>query len=265
MTHRYVVFCHPFQVALGLRTHKSHATTQILKERNIKHMSFWSYVKKCQKANQRTIKALAAPPQLGVTVPCPSGKHSPFPASICTRCQPPPITLGLQPFRMVDHVEFEHSALMERFIAGWRNTGIQRFAYLFGRYERYDTVPCGIKAVVCWIWEPAAQQGAPDGFEVGDVREEEVHMLRIMQLFGLQKLGMIYTDLVDDGSSQGSVICKRHADSYFVSSGEVLALAQFQLAHPYRTKYAEAGEFGSRFVTVIVSGGYPFVCVRCSV
>ena len=59
---------------------------------------------------------------------------------------------------------------------------------------------------------------------------------------------------VDDGSKTGKVICKRHIDSYFMSSAEILSMARFQLAHPYKTPISRENNFGSRFVTVVVSG-----------
>ena len=65
---------------------------------------------------------------------------------------------------------------------------------------------------------------------------------------------MIYTDLVDDGSGTGKVLCKRHPDSYFVSSLEVLFIARQQLAHRNVCKYSSSNYFGSKFVTLVVSG-----------
>ena len=65
---------------------------------------------------------------------------------------------------------------------------------------------------------------------------------------------MIYTDLTDDGSRQGRVICKRHADSFFLSSAEIMSSASMQYSFPTPCKYSETGYFGSRFVTCVLSG-----------
>jgi len=65
---------------------------------------------------------------------------------------------------------------------------------------------------------------------------------------------MIYTDLIDDQSGSGKVLQVRSALNYFVSCYEVLWMARYQAEHPYRTPWSRTGTFGSRFVTVIVTG-----------
>lgn len=156
---------------------------------------------------------------------------------------------------MVDHVEFQRSALVDSFIGYWRQTGLQRFGYLIGTYERYDKVPLGIKAVVSVIYEPP-QVCHSDGvqLEVEDPHRQAVDALA--NEFGLYVVGMIYSDLVDDGSGEGKVVCRRHLDSFFISSSECVFMARSQLHHPTPCKYtpADIGLFGSKFVTVVVSG-----------
>ncbi|RKP34965.1 NPL4 family-domain-containing protein [Dimargaris cristalligena] len=195
-------------------------------------------------------------PSYRVKVPCPAG-HPSWPASICTKCQPGTITLQRQTFRMVDHVCFAHSDLVDRFIQYWRQTGTQRFGYLYGRYEPYTKVPLGIQAVVEAIYEPP-QETAGDGLKVD---MEWPGLARIDELArscdgpgGLQLVGMIFTDLVDDGKGTGQVVCKRHLDTYFLSSLECIFSAEMQRRHPNPCKWSTSGHFGSKFVTVVVSG-----------
>ncbi len=59
---------------------------------------------------------------------------------------------------------------------------------------------------------------------------------------------------MDDGLNKGTVICKRHADSYFLSSAECIYSAQMQLKHPVACKYSPHGTFGSRFITCVITG-----------
>lgn len=75
-----------------------------------------------------------------------------------------------------------------------------------------------------------------------------------MNKLGLVVVGMIYTDLIDSGKGDSSVLCKRHAESYFLSSAEIINSATMQLKYSYSTKYASSGFFSSRFLTCVLTG-----------
>ncbi|CAG8615384.1 1362_t:CDS:2, partial [Ambispora gerdemannii] len=177
--------------------------------------------------------------------------HAPWPEGICTKCQPSAVTLQQQQFRMVDHIEFSTSNLINDFINFWRSTGYQRFGYLYGRYEPYPDVPLGIKAVVEAIYEPP-QENQTDGLSLNLPWNEEESVDEGAAACGLFKVGMIYTDLMDAG--QGKVICKRHIDSYFLSSQECCFSAAMQTKNPNVTKLSASGKFSSKFVTCVVTG-----------
>jgi nuclear protein localization family protein 4 len=96
---------------------------------------------------------------------------------------------------MVDHVEFESPSMIENFLAYWRQSGNQRAGYLYGRYEAYEKVPLGVKAVVCAIYE-MAQSAAHDYIQI-DMQAESRGVDAVARELGLVRLGVIYTDLLD--------------------------------------------------------------------
>jgi nuclear protein localization family protein 4 len=97
---------------------------------------------------------------------------------------------------MVDHVEFSSPAIIDGILSAWRRTGTQRLGFMIGRYDRYEKVPMGVKAVVEAVWEPK-QEGELDGLTVETPWEDEARVSEIASWCdqGLGVVGMIYTDL----------------------------------------------------------------------
>ena len=227
-------------------------------DQNIKHLSYHAYLR--QLTPKTSSAAAAALPPLveldyRVKVPCSSGNHPNWPAGICTGCQPSAITLQSQPFRMVDHLEIASMEIIDRFLAAWRTTGLQRFGWLIGRYEPYDKVPMGVKAVVEAIHEPP-QEGELDGLSLGLPWQGETHVrtLSASASTPLTIVGYIFTDLDPTAEDRTKNVYKRHPGSFFLSSLEVLFAAHLQAQHRTPSRSSPSGYFSSRLVTAVLTG-----------
>ncbi|KAK8376851.1 hypothetical protein O3P69_010052 [Scylla paramamosain] len=221
-----------------------------LKEQNIKHLSFTSYLRKLTSGVDKG--KFVSLDDINCRIKAGCKDHPPWPKGICSKCQPSAITLNRQSYRHVDNVMFENPNLVERFLNYWRVTGHQRLGFLYGRYEPHLDVPLGIKATVVAVYEPP-QEGTRDHVKLlPDPRKDLVD--EIAKGLGLTCVGWIFTDLVPLDANNGTVRYLRHAGTYFLSAHEVITAAHLQHLHPNPCRLSPEGRFGSKFVTVIVTG-----------
>ncbi len=219
-----------------------------LQKEGIKFMSFHSYLRKLSsgidKGKYAALEDVSCKIKSGCT------KHKPWPAGICSKCQPPAVTLNRQKYRHVDSIVFENPKIVDNFLAYWRNTGSQRLGFLYGRFEEMEEVPLGIKAVAAAIYEPPQECSRDYVKLIPDENEEKVEQLA--RHLGLQKVGWIFTDLVHD--SKGRVKHFRNIDSHFLSAQECIMAGMLQSQNPNPCKLSSTGYFGSKFATVLVTG-----------
>ncbi|XP_030562115.1 nuclear protein localization protein 4 homolog isoform X2 [Drosophila novamexicana] len=221
-----------------------------LKDHNIKHLSFHSYIRKQTSGMDHGKYFVFDDINCRIKPGC--REHPPWPKGICSKCQPSAITLNRQTYRHVDNVMFENTKIVERFLNYWRTTGHQRMGFLYGTYEQHADVPLGIRAKVAAIYEPP-QESSRDSINIcPDEGADEVDA--VAKALGLKKIGWIFTDLITEDASAGTVKQIRGIETHFLTAQECISAGELQNRHPNPCKYATNGTFGSKFVTICVTG-----------
>ncbi|EDW84969.1 uncharacterized protein Dwil_GK14396, isoform A [Drosophila willistoni] len=221
-----------------------------LKEHNIKHLSFHSYIRKQTSGMSQGKYFVFDDINCRIRPGC--REHPPWPKGICSKCQPSAITLNRQTYRHVDNVMFENTKIVERFLNYWRTTGHQRMGYLYGTYEQHTDVPLGIRARVAAIYEPP-QESSRDSLNILP-DEGSADVEAVAAALGLKKIGWIFTDLITADATVGTVKQIRGIDTHFLTAQECITAGELQNRHPNPCKYATNGVFGSKFVTICVTG-----------
>ncbi|RZF33940.1 hypothetical protein LSTR_LSTR006322 [Laodelphax striatellus] len=207
-----------------------------LKEQNVKHMSFHAYLRKLtagvNKGKFVTLENINCRIKPGCK------DHPPWPRGICSKCQPSAVTLNRQ--------------LVERFLDYWRTTGHQRIGYLYGRYEVHNDVPLGIRSTIAAIYEPPQESSKDHVKLLPDEREALVD--EIAGKLGLRRVGWIFTDLLPEDLKKGTVKHIRNMESHFLTSQECIMAGHLQNHHPNVCRFSPSQSFGSKFVTICVTG-----------
>uniref|UniRef100_A0A6Q2Z1I8 Nuclear protein localization protein 4 homolog n=1 Tax=Esox lucius TaxID=8010 RepID=A0A6Q2Z1I8_ESOLU len=217
----------------------------------VKHMSFHAYIRKLTGgADKGKFVALE---NISCKIKSGCEGHPPWPEGICTKCQPSAITLNRQKYRHIDNIMFENHTIADRFLDFWRKTGSQRMGYLYGRYIEHKDIPLAIRAEVAAIYEPP-QIATQNSLElVDDPKAAAVE--EIAAKLGLRKVGWIFTDLLSEDTRIGTVKYTRNKDSYFLSAEECITAGHFQNLHSNPCRLSPDGHFGSKFITVVATGG----------
>ncbi|CAF1290011.1 unnamed protein product [Adineta ricciae] len=230
---------------------------EYLKNHNppIKHMSFQSYLRKLQNSTNSDKFSSLKNISCSVKEKCSAG-HAPWPKGICTACQPSSVTLMRQLYRHVDNIMFENGNIVDRFLNYWRSFGHQRIGFLYGRYEAYNAIPLGIRAVVAAIYEPP-QETSKDEVQLVLPDPRETLVENLAHRLGLRRIGWIFTDLIPNNKRMGDGPVLHHrgnANTCFLTAQECITSGWFQNKHLNTCKYSPDGYFGSKFVTVVVTG-----------
>lgn len=216
----------------------------------IKFLSFHSFLRKCtsgvDKGKFTHLENISCKIKSGCT------SHPPWPDGICTKCQPNAVTLNRQTYRHLDYIQFENHGLMDRFLNYWRISGNQRIGFMYGRYEYHKEVPLGIKAVVCAIYEPPQECNRDKVTLLEDKNKDIVES--VASRLGLQCVGWIFTDLIQNKTSGTVKNFRGNINSHFLSAEECIMAAHFQNSHPNACKLSSEKHFGSKFGTVVVTG-----------
>lgn len=102
------------------------------------------------------------------------------------------------------------------------------------------------------IYEPP-QDSTKDSIRLlPDTREELVEQMA--QELGLRRVGWIFTDLLAEDVQKGTVKHTRNGSTYFLSAQECIMAGYFQNKYQNPCRYASSGRYGSKFVTVCVTG-----------
>ncbi|NWH41385.1 NPL4 protein, partial [Chloropsis hardwickii] len=98
------------------------------------------------------------------------------------------------------------------------------------------------------------QIGTQNSLEILEDPKAEV-VDEIAAKLGLRKVGWIFTDLVSEDTRKGTVRYSRNKDTYFLSAEECITAGNFQNQQPNICRLSPDGHFGSKFVTVVATGG----------
>jgi nuclear protein localization family protein 4 len=160
-------------------------------------------------------------------VPLEKGRQTKIPVSV---------TLGFQPYRHVDHLEYMNTAELADFVKYWRNSLdmiTQRCGLMYGYFREDKNFEEGCRAVLEGIYEPP-QTPVGDSVQMLDDPKKEI-VTRITDRLGLEPIGWIFTGLPREE---------------FLTSSDVSTIARLQMQHTTTTHFTKFPL--SKFVTCVI-------------
>lgn len=110
------------------------------------------------------------------------------------------------------------------------------------------------RARVAAIYEPP-QDSTKDNVNFNLDSDNMEVATQLASSLGLKCVGWIFTDLIPEDISKGTVKHLRGIHSYFMSAQECITAAYFQNKFPNPCRLSQkTGYFGSKFATVIITG-----------
>jgi nuclear protein localization family protein 4 len=111
---------------------------------------------------------------------------------------PPPMTVNIQGYRHVDHLEYMNADELKQFVGCWQKHDMltQRVGWMYGYYVMDPVYDEGIRAVMEAVYEPPQQSvaGAPVLLEDPQLKDAD----RIAAALGLERIGWVFTTLPRD-------------------------------------------------------------------
>lgn len=111
---------------------------------------------------------------------------------------PPPLTLDMQKYRHVDHLEYQGADELKQFVGYWQKHEMltQRVGFMYGYYIKDATYDDGIRAVLEAIYEPPQRSEGARPLLLEDPLLETVD--GVAAALGLERIGWIFTSLPRD-------------------------------------------------------------------
>jgi nuclear protein localization family protein 4 len=111
---------------------------------------------------------------------------------------PPPMTVNIQGYRHVDHLEYMNADELKHFVGYWQKQDMltQRVGWMYGYYVMDSAYDEGVRAVMEAVYEPPQQSVGGSAVFLEDPQLKDAD--RIAAALGLERIGWVFTTLPRD-------------------------------------------------------------------